>query len=396
MTAGPADHNMAPHRPHNPQAHKRRQTNPARETALCAFCPKLCRYVCPVAEGLGSEAATPTAKGALLLDYLQGRRELAGAVTQSAYMCTDCRAQNDVCLHNIDAPDLYGHVRQDAVRQGVAPPAITALTSSHQTCGNAFGTDLTALARAAEPKWPSAGARRAAALLPGCSTLSCDLESVQEACHVLYCIDPHKGPALADVAGLCCGQLLHASGAHKAFVAHARQFAQAANTAAQDLIVMDPACAYALKELYPRFDIQLTVKVSTFVDHLHDRLPQLQACISTPQTNNVAYHDPCFLGRYLGQYDQPRALVAAASGGRRPTEFENNRTQSQCCGAGGVYSRIWPTEAAVLAGRRLDTLVDQDVDTIVTPCPRCRSQLTAEGRYTVQSIASLLARALSS
>ena len=72
---------------------------------LCAFCPKLCRHVCPVAKATGREAATPTAK--MTVVYLVKRgllpKELA---TQAAALCEGCGACTAHCKHQIPVAEL--------------------------------------------------------------------------------------------------------------------------------------------------------------------------------------------------------------------------------------------------------------------------------------------------
>ena len=81
----------------------------------CRFCPKMCRFACPVAEAEASEAATPTWKGALIRLFLEGRVPLGGAVAEAAYRCTDCLLQRTYCLHKVEAPEAYRAVRSAAI-----------------------------------------------------------------------------------------------------------------------------------------------------------------------------------------------------------------------------------------------------------------------------------------
>jgi Fe-S oxidoreductase len=46
----------------------------------------------------------------------------------------------------------------------------------------------------------------------------------------------------------------------------------------------------------------------------------------------VVYHDPCYLGRYRGVYDEPREVLSRAV---EVLEAPRNRERSFCCGAGG-------------------------------------------------------------
>ena len=46
----------------------------------------------------------------------------------------------------------------------------------------------------------------------------------------------------------------------------------------------------------------------------------------------MVYHDPCYLGRYRGVYDEPREVLARRS---ELLEAPRNREKSFCCGAGG-------------------------------------------------------------
>ncbi|KAB7538144.1 (Fe-S)-binding protein, partial [Verminephrobacter sp. Larva24] len=47
----------------------------------------------------------------------------------------------------------------------------------------------------------------------------------------------------------------------------------------------------------------------------------------------VTYHDPCYLGRYGGEVQAPRALLQGI--GIEVREMQRNRAQGRCCGGGG-------------------------------------------------------------
>ena len=52
----------------------------------------------------------------------------------------------------------------------------------------------------------------------------------------------------------------------------------------------------------------------------------------------IAYHDPCYLGRHNGIFDEPRGVLKSISG-LDLREMPEAREDSLCCGMGG--GRIW-------------------------------------------------------
>lgn len=116
----------------------------------------------------------------------------------------------------------------------------------------------------------------------------------------------------------------------------------------------------------------------------------------------VTYHDPCYLGRWNGIYDEPRAALAAV--GIAPHEMDRSRRQGFCCGAGG--GRMWLEE-------RLGTRINQERvkeasatlgptgGVVATACPFCLTmvkdgiaELGREGSLKAMDVAELVALGL--
>ncbi|RPI29412.1 MAG: 4Fe-4S dicluster domain-containing protein [Acidobacteria bacterium] len=89
----------------------------------------------------------------------------------------------------------------------------------------------------------------------------------------------------------------------------------------------------------------------------------------------VTYHDPCYLARYEGISNAPRAVLAAA--GATIHELPHRRESTLCCG-GGAAGFVRELES----GQRLDRvrrseIVESGATVLVTACPECRMMLSA-------------------
>src|SRR6185312_9805790 len=99
-----------------------------------------------------------------------------------------------------------------------------------------------------------------------------------------------------------------------------------------------------------------------------------------PVSQDVTYHDPCYLGRHNKVYEAPRDLVDAS--GAVLKEMPRHAATGLCCGAGGA--RMWMEEHI---GKRVNhERVDEALMTvsdgaagspkIATACPFCRVMMT--------------------
>jgi Fe-S oxidoreductase len=84
----------------------------------------------------------------------------------------------------------------------------------------------------------------------------------------------------------------------------------------------------------------------------------------------VTYHDPCYLGRHNGVYDEPREALKKIPG-LELGEMAESRKNSFCCGGGG--GRIWmeTPRGERFADLRLGQAVDLGAQVLATSCPYC-------------------------
>lgn len=87
-------------------------------------------------------------------------------------------------------------------------------------------------------------------------------------------------------------------------------------------------------------------------------------------TKVYTYHDPCYLGRHNGVYDEPRNVLDAIPGLRR-VEMLKSRDRSFCCSGGGLMLFYEPHEEERMAVLRVKMAATAGANVIVTACPFC-------------------------
>jgi Fe-S oxidoreductase len=87
-----------------------------------------------------------------------------------------------------------------------------------------------------------------------------------------------------------------------------------------------------------------------------------------------AFHDPCYLGRHNGIYDDPRDVLDAIPGLNR-VEMDRSRDRSFCCGGGGLALFYEPKEDQRMGVKRVQMAAQAGANVIVTACPFCMVNL---------------------
>ncbi|KQT87487.1 DUF3483 domain-containing protein [Aurantimonas sp. Leaf443] len=109
---------------------------------------------------------------------------------------------------------------------------------------------------------------------------------------------------------------------------------------------------------------------------------------------SVTYHDPCYLGRYNGEFDAPRALLDALGLERR--EMARSARRSLCCGGGGGAPDADVSGTVRIPDLRMAQAKETGAATLAVACPQCMGMLegvTGE-RPEVRDLAELLLEAV--
>lgn len=88
------------------------------------------------------------------------------------------------------------------------------------------------------------------------------------------------------------------------------------------------------------------------------------------ERGKVVYHDPCYLGRYRGIFDEPRDVLARSVD---VLEAPRHRERSFCCGAGGGQMFLGEEKGKRINTARAEELVATGAETVAAACPFCAS-----------------------
>jgi Fe-S oxidoreductase len=135
----------------------------------------------------------------------------------------------------------------------------------------------------------------------------------------------------------------------------------------KEIVALSPHCMNALKKEYGDTGIKVV--------HYTELLAPLveEGAIKLPGSfgKKVIYHDPCFLGKQNGVFDEPRSILSAVPG-LELLEFSRSREVSLCCEGGGgrMFFEVEATYQRNAEVRVLDA-VDKGAEVIATACPFC-------------------------
>jgi Fe-S oxidoreductase len=348
----------------------------------CVFCPKLCRSACPVSNAEPVETITPWGKMSMAYFVAQGDVPDTEPFARPAWACTGCLACRESCDHGNDVATTLFTARGGMANLGLAPPAASRLAAR-------FERHAAAARRAVRKLAGRSIVRKDAdvALLVGCAYARGAPREAADA--VAAAVGLLRGPV--SLVETCCGlPLLHAGDA-EGFARQARLLAQ--ETARKTtILVADAGCAFALRKHYQGF-ATLSARVELVVELAVQNLGRLDL-VTSGDPGPIRYHDSCMLGRGLGVYEGPRAVLSRALG-RAPDEFGANREKARCSGAGGLLPVTMPTVSAAIANARVEEHVHSGGGRVITSCAGSLLAFRRRSGANVDDLVTWIARAVS-
>jgi len=340
----------------------------------CVECGR-CQVNCP-AWGSGKELnpkAIVLQTQEALLEKPAGTKLAEIYTDKVLWQCTTCGACENQCPVGIEHLPLLIGSRRGLVSNGDAPEYLGAMYNQLERRGNIWGLGYDQRQKFVT----SAGletfdvTKHEYLVWLGCAgSFEADY---QKSLRALFEILRKQGVTFGVLSKeKCNGDPAKRTGNEYMFQELAKQNIEELKTSkAVKILTSCPHCVKTIGADYKRFGYDVEIMHSAeFVAGLLKNVE--------PGTGNrepVTYHDPCYLGRYAGKVDEPRALLA--NFGADVKEPERNRDNPFCCGAGGglLFADKEEEPGSRISDVRFKQLQATGAKTVVTACPFCSIML---------------------
>jgi len=348
----------------------------------CSTCKNVLNIfapACPSGEMYKLESYYPSGKMLIARGVADGVLDLDDEeILERVYACTGCLNCEQQCgvYHHQHIFEVVRALRTEAVTRGSLNLAYMVMVDGLKKEDNVFGRP-----KAERGDWANgldvkdAGREKPDVLYHAGCMLSFEPE--------LWSV-PQAAVSLMKAAGMdvgimgkeesCCGGRAYEIGYAGEFTKYAEHCTETFNSLGVSMVVTSCSDGYStFRNLYPGAGVDIKFDVLHLTELL-DRLineGRLKFTKEVPMT--VTYHDPCHLGRHLGDngvYDQPRNVLQSIPG-MEMVEMERNRENAWCCGAGAGVSQANTQLALWTANERLKEAKSTGATALVTSCSWC-------------------------
>jgi glycolate oxidase len=325
----------------------------------------MCRHACPTFLTTKLDSHTPRGYALLLSEIDHGLQSWTGSIVERFYQCSQCGLCKEDCAYHWAEDEVVRNAREEIVSRDLAPERVRAAASA------IIAGEMSKAWAPASATPEKAGAE--VLYFAGCSTR-------QKHPEILQALDRVMGEVGVDWTVMreegCCGMPLFELGYSQEAKAVSSALAQRIRQLQPKVLLTGCAhCHRAFKEFYPLWEAPLAddlpiLHVSQFLEGLAAKgALKIKA---TRKLSRASYHDPCQLGRKMGEFAAPRKLIQSAVGSS-PLELFHHREKAECCGSGSIMYLTDEHLARRIARRRIEGLREVDSHVLITACQNCKT-----------------------
>lgn len=288
----------------------------------------------------------------------------------SLWYCSTCGLCEAKCPWGIKIPDVIRGYRQIASEKRKTPPKFEEILWMIYEDGTAFpGSSIERAAWTEGLNIKDASKQKVQVLLyTGCA-VSFD-KRLQKIARSLS--------SVLNIAGVdfgvlgreerCCGDLVYNIGEDAFLEELATENIKRFNkSGAEAIITISPHSAHMFKKIYPKYGLQ--IPAFHYIEFLNELIENDKLKLDKPVDGEVTIHDPCYLGRYLKIYEEPRKILSSIPG-LKIVEMNDVKENAICCGSGGGRHFL-EIHGERLSHYRIMQAAETGANTVVAPCPFC-------------------------
>ncbi len=355
-----------------------------RERLTCTRCGQCRHFVgswlrsCPSGTKYIAEPYYSSGRAWLAEALLDGRVELDRTIAGCIFSCAMCRACTEMCPidYQNHAMEVVEALREEVIEAGMVPPTVRDFLKNIHTSGNPWKEP-----QAARGDWAKGTGIR-------------PYEKGDDFLYYVGCVGSYDERSRVNARAV--GELLSRAGCsfgilgseevcdgnevkhlgERGLFEHLveEQSKRFKERGVKKVVTLSPHAFHTMKNDYPDYGVE--VEVMHYTQLLRDLIDAGKLDLSKGLEARVTFHDPCYLGRWNGEYEAPRQILAAVPGVDF-VEMERSRETAFCCGGGGgnfatdlLSGRDGP------ACRRVLEAYETGATILAVACPICTKMLS--------------------
>lgn len=359
------------------------------ELDSCTQCFECLKY-CPVQDVAGRPSISPPEKIRVFREFIRATDGLKAMLfgpgkidrkkledfTRAVFECTTCGACGQNCTVGIFTQRLWPMLRKEMVRRGLGPIGGQAnMPDVVKKSGNPYDKPPAERYSPWFPENVKYAQRAPFAYYAGCTGAYEAQPMVRGDVTVLNAIGV-AFTMLPPEEEVCCGFPLFITGQHDMLEGLVKRLVNSYKArGVETLLCSCPCCVNMMTRDWPLFyGAKLPFRIRHITQYVSEAIKHGRLKLEKGLEERLIYHDPCYLTRGVGIIEEPRFILRSIKGANL-IEFERNRLNSRCCGAGGAARKVFHENAIAIGRLAISEAVSKGADKLVLSCPACYAKV---------------------